>query len=99
MGQQLGKQWKVILNSNEALKQAIIAGLGYSIMPLIGIKNELETGDIQIIPSKGLPITTHWNLIWLQSKRLSATAEAYVEFLKEENSTITSNFFSWFEKY
>jgi len=36
---------KLELTSNEAIKQAIIAGLGYSIMPLIGIKNELETGD------------------------------------------------------
>ena len=37
------------LTSNEALKQAIIAGLGYSIMPLIGIKNELKNGDLKII--------------------------------------------------
>ena len=32
---------KMELTSNEAVKQAVIAGLGYSIMPLIGIKNEL----------------------------------------------------------
>jgi DNA-binding transcriptional LysR family regulator len=32
---------KMELTSNEAVKQALLAGLGYSIMPLIGIKNEL----------------------------------------------------------
>lgn len=87
------------LTSNEALKQAIIAGLGYSIMPLIGVKNELETGDIQIIPTKGLPIATHWNLIWLKSKKLSLIAEAYTNYLRENNEAIIKNSFQWFEKY
>jgi DNA-binding transcriptional LysR family regulator len=46
------------LTSNEAVKQAVIAGLGCSIMPLIGIKNELLNKELQIIPFKGLPIKT-----------------------------------------
>ena len=87
------------LTSNEALKQAIIAGLGFSIMPLIGIKNELETGDIQIIPAKGLPMETNWQLIWLKSKRLSPTAKAYTEYLREKGDEIINNHFSWYEKY
>ena len=33
---------KMELSSNEAVKQALLAGLGYSIMPLIGIRNELQ---------------------------------------------------------
>ncbi len=56
------------LTSNEAVKQAVLAGLGYSIMPLIGIKNELKSGDMRIIPVKGLPIKTAWQLIWLKGK-------------------------------
>jgi DNA-binding transcriptional LysR family regulator len=54
------------LTSNEAVKQALLAGLGYSIMPLIGIRNELQQQELQIIPVKGLPITTSWSLIWLK---------------------------------
>jgi len=54
---------KMELTSNEAVKQALIAGLGYSIMPLIGIKNELQNKELQIIPAKGLPIKTTWSLI------------------------------------
>ena len=60
---------KIELTSNEAVKQAVLAGLGYSIMPLIGIKNELSNQDLEIIPLKGLPIITHWNLIWLKEKK------------------------------
>ncbi len=87
------------LTSNEALKQAIIVGLGYSIMPLIGVKNELITGDLQIIPAKGLPITTHWNLIWLKAKKLSVIGEAYADYLREHNQGIIDNSFQWFDKY
>jgi DNA-binding transcriptional LysR family regulator len=87
------------LTSNEALKQAIIAGLGFSIMPLIGVKNELGTGDIQIIPTNGLPLITHWNLIWLKSKKLSSTAEAYANYISENSKKIIEQTFEWFEKY
>ena len=37
------------LTSNEAVKQAVLAGLGYSIMPIIGIMNELKNEDLEII--------------------------------------------------
>ena len=62
---------KMELTSNEAVKQAILAGLGYSIMPLIGIKNELHDQELQIIPVKGMPIKTTWSLIWLKGKKHS----------------------------
>jgi DNA-binding transcriptional LysR family regulator len=90
---------KIELTSNEALKQALIAGLGYSIMPLIGIKNELKIGDLEIVPYKGLPIITHWHLVWLASKRLSPIAEAYLDFLSKEKQRIVEETFAWFEQY
>jgi DNA-binding transcriptional LysR family regulator len=87
------------LTSNEALKQAVIAGLGLSIMPLIGIKNELKNGDLQIIPFKGLPIVTNWNLVWQKSKRLSPTAMAYLDFIRTEKDRIIQENFDWYEAY
>ena len=90
---------KMELTSNEALKQALIAGLGYSIMPLIGIKNELKSGELEIIPFKRLPIITHWNLVWLSAKRLSPVAEAYLGFIQQEKERIIQEVFDWFENY
>lgn len=90
---------KMELTSNEALKQAVIAGLGYSIMPLIGIKNELSNGDLNIVPIEDLPIITHWNLIWLKTKKLSPVATAYLEFIKNEKQRIIQETFEWYEKY
>ena len=87
------------LTSNEAVKQAVISGLGYSIMPLIGLKNELENGDLKIIPIPGLPIITTWRLIWLKGKAMSPAAAAYLEFLKVNKDRIRGHSFSWIEVF
>lgn len=89
----LKTRMKMELTSNEAVKQAVIAGLGYSIMPLIGIKNELQIGQLRIIAVEGLPITTDWNLVWLQDKKLSPAAEAFREHLQREKDHIISKDF------
>lgn len=93
--QKISTQKKIELTSNEALKQAVVAGLGYSIMPLIGIKNELRDGDLKLIHYEGLPITTRWNLVWLKSKKLTPVSKAYLEFLNQEKDTIFNTYFSW----
>jgi len=90
---------KLELTSNEAVKQAVLAGLGVSIMPLIGLKNELLNNDLQIIPLKGLPLKTNWNLIWHKQKSLSPVAKAYLDFIKENKIQIIENKFKWYEKY
>lgn len=90
---------KMELTSNEAVKQAVIAGLGYSIMPLIGLKNELMNHQLQIIPVKGFPIQSTWNLIWLKYKKLSPIAMAYLHYVKSQKQNIIHEKFDWFEKY
>jgi DNA-binding transcriptional LysR family regulator len=85
---------KIELTSNEAVKQSIIAGLGLSIMPIIGIRNELEKELLKIIPIKGLPIQTTWRLIWLKEKKLSPIAESYLNYLKKEKEAIIQKYFS-----
>lgn len=74
---------KLELMSNEAVKQAVLAGLGWSIMPKIGIRQELETGELQSLNLPGLPITTNWNLVWRSGKKLSPVAEAYKQYLED----------------
>ncbi len=90
---------KMELTSNEAVKQAVIAGLGCSIMPLIGIKNELQNGELQIIPVKGFPIKSVWNLIWLKGKNHTPVASAFLNYLKNKKIDIIKEKFEWFEQY
>ncbi|MFT5713511.1 MAG: DNA-binding transcriptional LysR family regulator [Flavobacterium sp.] len=90
---------KMELTSNEAVKQALLAGLGCSIMPLIGIRSELQSNELQIIPIKGLPIKTTWSLIWLKGKKHSPVSLSFLDYLKKEKEQIIQNKFSWYEQY
>jgi DNA-binding transcriptional LysR family regulator len=90
---------KMELSSNEAVKQALMAGLGYSIMPLIGIRNELENKELHVIRVKGLPIKTTWSLVWLKGKKHTAVANAYLKFLEKERNDIVQSKFTWYEHY
>ncbi len=89
----LSAQKTMELTSNEAVKQAVIAGLGYSIMPLIGIRNELEIGRLQIIPVKNFPIKSTWHLIWLNNKKFSLVAAAFLKYVEAEKDQIIKEFF------
>lgn len=90
---------KIQLSSNEAVKQAVLAGIGYSIMPIIGLKNELANKQVQIIPTKGLPLKTTWNLVWLKDKKLSPVAKAFIQDLNQEKQSIIQENFSWINRF
>jgi len=90
---------RIELTSNEAVKQAILAGLGYSLMPLIGLRNELQRGELKIIPYNGLPQLSNWYLIWLKGKKLSPVAQAFTNHVKSNKKQIIDNQFSWYEQF
>ena len=94
--QKLQVNVKMELTSNEAVKQAVIAGLGFSIMPLIGIRNELNSGRLKIIETPGLPLVTSWNLIWLKGKQPAVVAEAFLKHLRKNKASIIEEAFSGF---
>ena len=88
---------KLELTSNEAVKQAVIAGLGFSIMPLIGIRNEIRNKQVHIFPAAGLPLEATWRLIWLKGKKHSPVAKAYLDHLREAKQRITQAHFDWIQ--
>lgn len=94
-----GNRRQLELTSNEAVKQAVMAGLGYSIMPLIGIHNEVDNKQLFIYPVEGLPITTKWRLIWMKDKKLAPACEAYLKYLSEHKERIRQEQFGWYTKY
>ena len=90
---------KMELTSNEAVKQALLAGLGFSIMPLIGIRNEIQKGELKIISIKGLPVKSTWSLIWVKGKKHSPVSKSFIEYLTKEKAQIVQDKFSWYEQY
>lgn len=90
---------KLSLTSAEAVKQAVVAGLGFSILSLASIKSELLENELKIIPVKGLPLKSEWRLIWLKQKKFSVVAKAYLDFIRKSKTSIYRSYFSWIENY
>lgn len=86
------------LSSNEAVKQAVIAGLGYSVLPLVSVGDELKLNKITIIPVKGFPLKTQWRLVWLQKKQLTAVAAAFLTYMRDHKQEIYQTHFAYLEK-
>jgi DNA-binding transcriptional LysR family regulator len=83
------------LVSNEAVKQAINAGIGLSIVPLIGLRSALKNENIRIFPMKGLPIVSKWHLVYSKGKQLTPAQQALVDFIEEEKGRIEEEHFAW----
>ena len=90
---------KLELTSNEAVKQAVIAGIGCSIMPLLGMRNELELHQLGILPIKELPLVTQWEIVWLEGKKLNPVTSAFIQFLEAEKERIALEHFDWYANY
>ncbi|MBT9612174.1 MAG: LysR family transcriptional regulator, partial [Burkholderiales bacterium] len=76
------------MSSNEAIKQAVQAGLGLGILSLHTIGLELETKRLKVLDVKGFPIMRHWYVVHRKDKRLSTVAQAFKAFLLTEAKQI-----------
>ena len=79
------------------MKQAVNAGLGFSIMPLIGLRNELLNGELQLIRVAGLPMITTWTLVYREGKALSPASRAFLDYINEHKEALIQRYFSWTE--
>lgn len=55
---------RVIMPSNETIKQAVIAGLGVGFLSLHTVRDELADGRLTLLRGQGLPIMRHWYLMY-----------------------------------
>ncbi|MGC2049513.1 MAG: LysR family transcriptional regulator [Gallionella sp.] len=80
------------METNEAIKQAVQAGMGLGILSLHSIELELETGRLAMLNVEHFPLLRHWFVVHRSSKRLSGAAQAFKDFLltQAESITITS---------
>lgn len=71
-------------DTNEAIKQAVQAGMGLGIMSLHAAELELETKRLKVLDVQDFPIMRHWHVVHRKNKRLSSVAQAFREFLLKE---------------
>lgn len=77
------------LGSNEAIKHAIVGGLGLSVMSLHTILLEGIDGPVAILDVEGFPIMRHWYMVYPKGKELSLVARTFLDFAIEYESKIT----------
>ena len=78
-------------SSNEAIKQAVQAGLGLGILSLQTLEMELALKRLAILKVEGFPIMRHWYVVHRADKRLSPAALAFKNFLLGEATTVLSS--------
>jgi DNA-binding transcriptional LysR family regulator len=69
------------MSSNEAIKQAVQAGLGLGILSLQTLEMELALKRLAVLKVEGFPIMRHWYIVHRADKRLSPVAQAFKEFV------------------
>lgn len=72
---------KIEFNTNETVKQAVIAGLGIALISGHTVRDGLTSGQIAIIKMQGLPIMRRWYLVRLATARNTPTTENVRDFL------------------
>jgi DNA-binding transcriptional LysR family regulator len=68
------------LGSNEAIKHAIAAGLGLSVLSLHSLTLEGAEGPVAVLDVEGFPILRHWYIVYPKGKELSLVARTFLEF-------------------
>lgn len=74
----------VTVNSNEAIKQGVQAGLGVAIVPLQSVAPERDTGQLTILDIAPMPLVCAWHLVHRREKRFSCVAEAFRDFVLQK---------------
>ena len=72
------------MSSNEAIKQAVQAGLGLGIVSIHTLQLELETRRLAVLDVEHFPILRHWYVVHRQGKRLTPVAQLFKEFVVNE---------------
>lgn len=71
------------LGSNEAIKQAIVGGLGISVLSRHTLTLDAPLGQLAILDVEKFPIQRHWYVAYPSGKQLTIVASTFLEYLKQ----------------
>lgn len=79
---------KLDLGSNEAIKQAIVGGLGVSVLSLHTMVLEGTNSPLTILDVEGFPIQKYWYVVYPAGKQLSIIATTFFDYLQNEGKQV-----------
>jgi LysR family transcriptional regulator, low CO2-responsive transcriptional regulator len=81
------------MSSNEAIKQAVMAGMGISLLSLHTVGLEREHHLLATPETEGLPVMRRWHVVNNLAKTLSPAAEAFRYFILERGEAFLAKHF------
>jgi len=78
------------MNKNEAIKQAVEAGLGLGVVSLHTIQAELKSNRLCVLDVQNFPLIRQWYLVHRAGKRLGPAANAFSKFVLTEAKRIAA---------
>ena len=79
------------LSTNEAIKQAILAGLGVSILSRYTLGLDTEQDQLAVLDVEGLPIDRPWQFVYLVGKQIPPAARAFMDFVRAEGKRLVED--------
>jgi len=80
---------RMALGGNEAIKQAILAGLGISVMSTHSLTLN-PPGQFAVLNAHGFPICRQWYAVYPAGRQLSAVARTFLDFLLSQDRALTA---------
>jgi DNA-binding transcriptional LysR family regulator len=74
----------LVMSSNEAIKQAVLAGMAVSFLSFHTVSAEIAAGTLKVLDVEGLPMVRRWYVVHRRDKRLSPAGEAFRRYMLEE---------------
>lgn len=74
---------RMMIESNEAIRHAVMSGLGISILSAYTLVYGEDAG-LAVLPVEGLPIHSQWYLGYLDTKELSPIAQRFLDWVTTE---------------
>lgn len=76
------------MSRNEAIKHAVMAGLGLGIVSIHTLEMEFKLRRLVVLDVESFPVIKDWYLVHRTGKRFSAAAQAFKEFILNEGSSL-----------
>ncbi len=71
------------LGSNDAVKHAVLAGLGVAVLPKLSILPELQLGSLHTLNLPGFPLRRSWCVVYPQAKHPTPAMRAFLDYVQQ----------------
>ncbi len=80
----------LVISSNEAIKQAVIAGMGVAFLSLHTVGVEVAQGTLKVLDVPDLPVVRRWYVVHRRDRRLAPAAQAFRDFMVRDAGAVVA---------